>query len=162
MEKELLPHNKRNCYLPYPDQYLKVFHWRQNCFEILQHIKNSGGGGIHHPPSPLYHGGGMYLRVRPRVNAAWKLNSWVKSTSIYSWMINIDIDDKSLLLLICFTNTSSLLRLYVDLTSTLHRRYIDPISTSLLLNFITLSSSSSTILLFFKKAKGRSKGQNQT
>ena len=38
------------------------------CFEILQHIKNSRGG-LHTPPPPyLYHGGGMNLRVRSRVN----------------------------------------------------------------------------------------------
>ena len=38
--------------------------WRYNRFERLQHIKKSGGV---HPP-PLYHGGGMNLHVRPRVN----------------------------------------------------------------------------------------------
>ena len=35
---------------------IKAFHWRQNRFEILQHIKNSGrgGGGLHQlsPPQP--------------------------------------------------------------------------------------------------------------
>ena len=40
-------------------------HWRQNPFEMLQHIKNPRGGSI--KPSPLYHGGGMTLRLRPRV-----------------------------------------------------------------------------------------------
>ena len=35
----------------------KAFHWRQNRFEILQHIKR------------VYHGGGMKLRVRLRVNS---------------------------------------------------------------------------------------------
>ena len=37
------------------------------CFEILQHIKNSRGG-FHPSPPHLYHGGGLNLRVRPRVN----------------------------------------------------------------------------------------------
>ena len=46
----------------------KAFHWRQNRFEILQHIKNSVEGFYPLPPRPLYHGGGMNLRVRPRVN----------------------------------------------------------------------------------------------
>ena len=45
----------------------EAFHWRQNRFVILQHIKNSREGGEIHQP-PLYHGGGMTLRVRPRVN----------------------------------------------------------------------------------------------
>ena len=51
-----------------------------NNFQILQHMKNARGG-----PStpPLYHGGGMNLHVRPRVNyildkcklpQQWKLN----------------------------------------------------------------------------------------
>ena len=33
----------------------KAFHWRPNRFEILQHIKNSGGGGgwVHPTPYPL-------------------------------------------------------------------------------------------------------------
>ena len=47
----------------------KAFHWRQNRFEILQHIKNAGEG-FYQPPLPLYHGGGMNLRVRPRVKRA--------------------------------------------------------------------------------------------
>ena len=47
---------------------IKAFHWRQNRFEILQHIKNSLEGFYPHPPYPLYHGWGMNLIVRPRVN----------------------------------------------------------------------------------------------
>ena len=48
----------------------KVFDWRQNRFEILQHIKNSGKGFHPTPPPPtLYQGGGMNLRVRPRVKS---------------------------------------------------------------------------------------------
>ena len=48
----------------------KVFDWRQNRFEILQHIKNSGKGFHPTPPLPtLYQGGGMNLRVRPRVKS---------------------------------------------------------------------------------------------
>ena len=39
----------------------KAFHSRLNRFKILQHIKN-----FTLLPS-LYHGGGMHLRVRPRV-----------------------------------------------------------------------------------------------
>ena len=35
----------------------KAFHFRQNPFEVLQHIKNSSEGFNHHP-SPLYHGEG--------------------------------------------------------------------------------------------------------
>ena len=55
---------------------IKAFHIRQNRFEILQHIKNSVEGFYPHPPPcPLYYGGGMNLRVRPRVNP-------VKSTCI--------------------------------------------------------------------------------
>ena len=50
----------------------KAFHWRQNRFEILQHIKNSGEG-FHQPPPPLYHGGAMNLIVRPRGNNSNKL-----------------------------------------------------------------------------------------
>ena len=46
---------------------LKAFHWRQNRFEILQHIKNSREGFRPTPPHSLYHGRGMNLRVRPRV-----------------------------------------------------------------------------------------------
>ena len=45
----------------------KAFHWKQNRLEIMQHIKNSRGNSINHFP-PLYHGGGMTLRVHPRVN----------------------------------------------------------------------------------------------
>ena len=44
----------------------KAFHWRQNRFEILQHIKNAGEGSI----NPLFPCGGMNLRVRPRVKCA--------------------------------------------------------------------------------------------
>ena len=44
----------------------KTFHWRQNRFEILRHIKTLGEG-FHQPPPPTYHGG-RTLRVRPRVN----------------------------------------------------------------------------------------------
>ena len=46
----------------------KAFHWRQNRFEILQHIKKLKGGGwgsIKAPPPPLYHVGDTSLRVRP-------------------------------------------------------------------------------------------------
>ena len=51
----------------------KAFHWKQNRFKILQHIKNFGEGFHPTPPPPpsLYHGGGsggMNLRVRLRVN----------------------------------------------------------------------------------------------
>ena len=46
----------------------KAFHWRQNRFKILQHIKNSGEGFHQPPPPPLYHGEAMNLLVRPRVN----------------------------------------------------------------------------------------------
>ena len=49
----------------------KAFHRRQNCFEILQHIKTLERGSINSPPPPsphLHHGGGMTLRVFPRVN----------------------------------------------------------------------------------------------
>ena len=48
----------------------KAFHRRQNCFEILQHIKTLERGSINSPlPSPhLHNGGGMTLRVLPRVN----------------------------------------------------------------------------------------------
>ena len=46
----------------------------RNRFEILQHIKNSGEGSIHpHPPPHLVPGGGMNLRVRPRVKVNYKL-----------------------------------------------------------------------------------------
>ena len=38
---------------------------------MLQHIKNSGEGFHPHPP---YHGGGMNLRLRPRVNLALHLS----------------------------------------------------------------------------------------
>ena len=44
----------------------KTFHQRQKCFEILEHIKNCREG-LHHPPPPLYHSGGMNLCVRLRV-----------------------------------------------------------------------------------------------
>ena len=47
----------------------KAFHWRLNRFEILQHIKNTGEG-FHQPSLPLYHGGGVNLRVHPRVKRA--------------------------------------------------------------------------------------------
>ena len=43
----------------------KAFQWRQNRSEILQQIKNLGSGSF---KRPLYHGGGINLRVRPRVN----------------------------------------------------------------------------------------------
>ena len=50
----------------------KAFHQRQKRFEILQHIKNSEEGRV--PlTTPLYHGGGMNLRVRPRVDIERKL-----------------------------------------------------------------------------------------
>ena len=48
----------------------ETFHWRQDYFEILQHIKTSWEG-FYQPPPPLplslYHDGGMNLRVLPRV-----------------------------------------------------------------------------------------------
>ena len=43
----------------------KAFNWRQNRFQILPHIENSGEG-FHQPH--LYHGGGMTFLVRPRIN----------------------------------------------------------------------------------------------
>ena len=43
------------------------FHWRQNHLQILQHMKNFREGFHQPPPPPLYHGGGVNLRVRPRV-----------------------------------------------------------------------------------------------
>ena len=44
----------------------KAFHWRQNHFKILQHIKTSREGFHQPPPTPLYHGGGMNLHVCPK------------------------------------------------------------------------------------------------
>ena len=32
---------------------LKAFYWRQNRFEVLQHIKNPTGGVLSTPPPPL-------------------------------------------------------------------------------------------------------------
>ena len=42
-----------------------AFHWRQNHFKILLHTKTSREG-LHQPPPPLYHGGGMNLHVSQR------------------------------------------------------------------------------------------------
>ena len=47
---------------------LHVKHKKLPFVAILQHIKNSVEGFYPHPSYPLYHGGGMNLRVRPRVN----------------------------------------------------------------------------------------------
>ena len=62
----------------------KAFHLRQNRFEILQHIKNSGEE-FHptHPPPPWYHGGDMNLLVRPRVilgvnKGCFAVSPWLK------------------------------------------------------------------------------------
>ena len=59
----------------------QAFHWSQNYFEILQHIKNSGEGFhlLRLPPyPPLYHGGGMNLGVRPRLkNFLFRPKPWV-------------------------------------------------------------------------------------
>ena len=61
----------------------KDFHLRQNRFEILQHIKNSGEG-FHPPPPPSrYHGGDMNLLVRPRVilginKGCFAVSPWLK------------------------------------------------------------------------------------
>ena len=43
-----------------------AFHWRQNRFKILLHIKTSREGLHQPPPPPLYHGGGMNLHVCQR------------------------------------------------------------------------------------------------
>ena len=57
--------------LKYTSSYnLSIYLYTSSCFKILQHMKNSREGFHPRPPPPLHHGGGMNLRVRPRVNCA--------------------------------------------------------------------------------------------
>ena len=61
-------HHPKN--IPYIVEKIESFPLKANRFEILQHTKNSGEGFLQ-PPPPLYHGGGMNLRVRLRVKGAF-------------------------------------------------------------------------------------------
>ena len=60
----------------------KAFQWRQNRFETLQHIKNSGER--FHLPSSCTLVGGMILRVRPRVK-------WFFKTLARYWLVLYEI-----------------------------------------------------------------------
>ena len=72
---------------------ISAFHWRQNHFEIMQHIKNSRRG---FQAPPLYHGGGMNLHVRTRVKNIRRIiqklskTYWTKDTNLiescFDWL----------------------------------------------------------------------------
>ena len=53
----------------------KGFPLKIKSFQVLQHIKNSGEGSIQ--PPLLFHGGGMNLRVCPRVKRIKLLLHWL-------------------------------------------------------------------------------------
>ena len=58
----------------------KAFHWRQNRFELPQHIKNLRDGFFQSPPPPCIRMG-VWLRVRPTVKDAFpNLQSWPYNT----------------------------------------------------------------------------------
>ena len=63
-----------------------------NRFKILQHIKNSFLPPP--PPAPLYHGGGMNLRVRSRVSnfigVRWWFNHWTYLLTYYPLCLAYD------------------------------------------------------------------------
>ena len=46
---------------------VKGFPLKAKSFRNIATYQKPKGGGIHRPPTTLYHGGGMTLRVRPRV-----------------------------------------------------------------------------------------------